>query len=183
MNKEPLYQNTTPRSISNLFSHNSICPESLIPLKKSILRKLNSLDSIWKDYYSARPEVFSDAQWVSWSTPQEIVTQLWEWKPLQNIRLLTETIFSNQPSHIIHYLFLVVVLTIILFISFYMLFKFSLKTSTERDKELFSLILIQKITKSFKRPVIFPSPNQTKAEMQSKMISAHSVGKFTLCLT
>ena len=135
---------------------------------------------VWQSFWKARPELFSDATWVRWSTPSEILDQLWEWRPTQNIRLITELIFPNYPLYTLQIIFILILVSVIALTSSIAKFLFSIKSSIYRDNEV---TLIKKIlSPTIKTPQrsLFPSPNY-KAGMQSKMISAHSVSKFTPC--
>lgn len=150
---------STPHFINYFQNIQPICPNSILPLKAWLVQKWTLLNSRWENYYKARPELFSDTSWVSWSTPQEILTQLWEWKPLQNVRLLTETLFQDYPLLTTQYIFLAITAILISFISAYITHSFSLKALSHREEELATLKLIKSHFWLSSKEQLYPSPN------------------------
>ena len=116
---------------------------------------------------------------VRWSTPREIILQIWEWKPLQNIRLFTETYFDAYPPLASYYAFLVITIVIISSTSAFIIYQFSIKLNFQRENEILNIIRIDCYTQ--KRQAWFPSPNY-RQKCKANWFRLIPWVKFTLCL-
>jgi len=152
------------KEISQPSNHQYICPEFLKPLKAHILHQKEALQTLWAQYWKARPGIFSESKWISWSTPREIVDQIWEWDPLQNFRLLVEIINPSLPTPSLQLLLILSLITLTIFLTSYYKFKFLIKSNNHRDTELETL---KSITRPKRTKNLYPSPNY-KQECKAK---------------
>lgn len=168
----------------------SLCPKILLPLKDLILDYTSKIRKSWEAYWKSHPEIFSETHWVRWTPPQEMLEQLWEWRPLQNLRFLVELTFPGTPIHTLQTILLILTLTLLTFVFTRVKVIYLKKRNAQRDVELIHVINMHKIIypkSKISQSITYPSPNYHKAKKLKRGRNAKQYdfgsyyGYITLC--
>lgn len=144
-----------------IFTKRSLCPGSLLHVKAFILRKKEIIStqylksSSWTDFVL-------NLNWTTWSPPNELINQFFEWEPLINIRYLALHLRALFPNFRFYYLFILILSIFIFSLLFSSIFYFLMLFSRKLDFELKFFLSIP-----FQKQSVFPSPN-FKQESKAK---------------